>query len=173
MGTLHFGIGLELGHDFGRDGRITADALVEADPGTLFLGLDTGASGARTGFLKGHGVFSKDEQREHLPLVGEAVDSPGVARTCGAAKLNAHRSRGAHTMLRAGDALRFTPDEIEAYRKLGLDFDGARTQDDIDQALTRWADTLNDERPDLLEKIAAELANARGITLPARLTRIR
>ena len=76
-------------------------------------------------------------------------------------------------MLRAGDALRFTPGEIEAYRKLGLDFDGARTQDDIDQALTRWADTLNDERPDLLEKIAAAMATARGIPLPARLTRIR
>ncbi|HQU79924.1 MAG TPA: hypothetical protein PLU47_10695 [Azonexus sp.] len=76
-------------------------------------------------------------------------------------------------MLRAGDALRFTPDEIEDFRKLGLDFDGARTQDDIDQALARWADTLNDERPDLLEKIAAELAKARGIPLPARLTRIR
>jgi hypothetical protein len=76
-------------------------------------------------------------------------------------------------MLRAGDALRFTPDEIEDFRKLGLDFDGARTQDDIDQALARWADTLNDERPDLLEKIAAAMAKARGITLPARLTRIR
>lgn len=76
-------------------------------------------------------------------------------------------------MLRAGDALRFTPDEIEAFRKLGLDFDGARTQDDIDQALARWADTLNDERPDLLEKIAAAMAQARGIPLPARLTRIR
>lgn len=76
-------------------------------------------------------------------------------------------------MLRAGDALRFTPDEIDAFRKLGLDFDGARTQDDIDQALARWADTLNDERPDLLEKIAAAMAKARGIPLPARLTRIR
>ena len=76
-------------------------------------------------------------------------------------------------MPRAGDALRFTPDEIEAFRKLGLDFDGARTQDDIDQALARWADTLNDERPDLLEKIAAAMAKARGIPLPARLTRIR
>lgn len=76
-------------------------------------------------------------------------------------------------MLRAGDALRFTPDEIDAYRKLGLDFDGAQTQDDIDQALAQWADTLNDERPDLLEKIAAAMAKARGITLPARLTRIR
>ena len=76
-------------------------------------------------------------------------------------------------MLRAGNALRFTPDEIEDFRKLGIDFDAARTQDDIDQALARWADTLNDERPDLLEKIAVEMAKARGITLPARLTRIR
>jgi hypothetical protein len=76
-------------------------------------------------------------------------------------------------MLRAGDALRFTPDEIEDFRKLGLDFDGARTQDDLDQALARWADTLNDERPDLLEKVAAAMAKARGIPLPARLTRIR
>ena len=76
-------------------------------------------------------------------------------------------------VLRAGDALRFTPDEIEAFRKLGLDFDGARTQDDIDQALARWADMLNDERPDLLEMIAAAMAKARGIPLPARLTRIR
>ena len=76
-------------------------------------------------------------------------------------------------MLRAGNALRFTPDEIEDFRKLGLDFDGARTQDDIDQALARWADTLNDERPDLLEKIAAAMAKARGIPLPMRLTRIR
>ncbi|UCV17740.1 hypothetical protein [Ferribacterium limneticum] len=76
-------------------------------------------------------------------------------------------------MLRAGKALRFTPDEIEAYRKLGLDFDGARTQDDIEQALAQWTDTLNDERPDLLEKIAVEMANAKGIPLPARLLRVR
>jgi hypothetical protein len=76
-------------------------------------------------------------------------------------------------MLRTGDTLRFTPDEIEAYRKLGLDFDGTRTQGDIEQALTRWADTLNDERPDLLDKIASAMAKVRGITLPARLTRVR
>ena len=76
-------------------------------------------------------------------------------------------------MLRAGDKLRFTPEEIETYEKLGLDFDGARTQDDIEQVVARWADTLNDECPDLLEKIAAEMAKARGITLPARLTRVR
>ena len=76
-------------------------------------------------------------------------------------------------MLRAGNTRRFTPDEIEDFRKLGLDFDGARTQDDIEQALTRWADILNDARPDLLEKIATEMGKARGFPLPARLTRVR
>ena len=76
-------------------------------------------------------------------------------------------------MLRAGDTLRFTPDEIEDYRKLGLDFDGARTQGDVEQELTRWVDTLNDERPDLLEKIATEMSKARSVPLPARLTRVR
>jgi hypothetical protein len=81
--------------------------------------------------------------------------------------------KGAHSMLSAGNALRFTPDEIEDFRKLGLDFDGARTPGDIEQVLSQWADTLNDERPNLLEKIAVELAKAKGIPLPARLTRVR
>jgi len=76
-------------------------------------------------------------------------------------------------MIRAGHNLRFTPDEIEGFRKLGLDFDGARTQDDVEQVLTRWADTLNDERPDLLDRIAAELVKTKGVHLPARLTRVR
>jgi hypothetical protein len=76
-------------------------------------------------------------------------------------------------MLRAGHNLRFTPDEIEGFRKLGLDFDGARTQDEVEQVLTRWADTLNNERPDLLDKIAAGLARTKGVHLPARLTRVR
>ncbi len=76
-------------------------------------------------------------------------------------------------MLRAGHTLRFTPDEIEGFRKLGLDFDGARTQDDVEQVLTRWADTLNDERPDLLDRIATGLAKTKGVHLPARLTRVR
>ena len=76
-------------------------------------------------------------------------------------------------MLRAGHNLRFTPDEIEGFRKLGLDFDGARTQDDVEQVLTRWADTLNDERPDLLDRIATGLAKTKGVHLPARLTRVR
>ena len=30
----------------------------------------------------------------------------------------------AHTLLRAGRALRFTPDEVDEFRSLGVDFEG-------------------------------------------------
>lgn len=76
-------------------------------------------------------------------------------------------------MLRAGDTLRFTPDEVEDYRRLGIDFGAARTQNDIEQALARWVGTLTNERPDVLEKIVSEMAKAKGLKLPARLVRVR
>ena len=66
--------------------------------------------------------------------------------------------------------LRFTPNEVEEFRSLGLDFEGARTQDDIEQALATWAETLADERPDLLDKIVAEMAKAKASNCPAQLT---
>jgi hypothetical protein len=40
MATPHFGVGLELGHDFGSNGRVAAYPLVETDPGALFLEFD-------------------------------------------------------------------------------------------------------------------------------------
>lgn len=75
-------------------------------------------------------------------------------------------------MLRAGNSRRFTPHEVEEFRLLGLDFDGVRTQDDIEQALAAWAGTLSDERPDLLDKIATEMAKARGVKPSPRLERV-
>ena len=75
-------------------------------------------------------------------------------------------------MLRAGKSLRFTPDEVDEFRSLGLDFEGVRTQDDIEQALATWADTLADERPDLLDKIVSEMAKVKGVRPPARLTTV-
>jgi hypothetical protein len=72
-------------------------------------------------------------------------------------------------LLRAGTALRFTPAEVEEFRSLGLDFDGARTQDGVEQALTAWAQLLSDERPDLLERIVAEMAKAKGVKTPPKL----
>ena len=76
-------------------------------------------------------------------------------------------------MLRAGHSLRFTPTEIEELRRVGIDVDGARTQDDLDQALARWAGMLAEDRPELLDKIASAMAQAKGASLPARLTRVR
>ncbi len=75
-------------------------------------------------------------------------------------------------MLRAGKALRFTPDDVATYRSLGIDFDGARTQDDIDQALATWAGTLADARPDLLDSIVSEMAKVKGVKRPPRLERV-
>ena len=75
-------------------------------------------------------------------------------------------------MLRADKSLRFTPDEVDEFRSLGLDFEGVRTQDDIEQALTAWAGTLADERPDLLDKIVSEMAKVKGAKPPARLTTV-
>ena len=75
-------------------------------------------------------------------------------------------------MLRAGKARRFTPNEVEDFRSLGLDFVGVRTQDDIEQALATWAGTLADERPDLLDRIVSEMAKAKGVKPSARLTTV-
>ena len=75
-------------------------------------------------------------------------------------------------MLRAGKSLRFTPNEVDEFRSLGLDFEGVRTQDDIEQALAAWAGTLADERPDLLDKIVSEMAKVKGAKPPARLTTV-
>ena len=73
-------------------------------------------------------------------------------------------------MLRTGDSLRFTPAEVEDFRKLGIDFDGVRTQADVEAALAQWTNALGDERPDLLEKIALEMAKAKGVLPPPRLS---
>ena len=73
-------------------------------------------------------------------------------------------------MLRTGDSLRFTPAEVEDFRKLGIDFDGVRTRADVEAALTQWTSVLGEERPDLLEKIALEMAKAKGVLPPPRLS---
>jgi hypothetical protein len=72
VGAFHVCVGFELGHDFGGDGRITADTMVEADPGSFFLELDATAPRARLGFVKGHGLFSNVEQGEPRPRTGDA-----------------------------------------------------------------------------------------------------
>jgi hypothetical protein len=75
-------------------------------------------------------------------------------------------------MLRAGTKIRFTPAEIDEFRKFGVDLDGVRTQADLEAAVTDWVNVLDDERPDLLEKIVLEMARMKGVLLPARLNAV-
>lgn len=72
-------------------------------------------------------------------------------------------------MLHAGDLLRFTSAEIDEFRAIGIDFDGVRTQADVEAALAAWANVLGEERPALLEKIILALAQAKGVSPPPRL----
>jgi hypothetical protein len=69
-------------------------------------------------------------------------------------------------MIRSGDSVRFTPNEVEEFRQVGLDFSDVKGQRDIEREVSRWAHTLRDERFELLEKIASALAKAKGLKLP-------
>ena len=72
-------------------------------------------------------------------------------------------------MIRSGNSVRFTPNEVEELRQVGLDLGDVKCQNDIEQEVSRWAHTLADERFDLLEKIASAMAKAKGVKLPPRL----
>jgi hypothetical protein len=72
-------------------------------------------------------------------------------------------------MIRNGDLLRFTADEIDEFRSAGLDVTHVRTIEDFGAAVAKWCDLLDDFRPDLLEKIARAMAEARRIKLPPKL----
>jgi hypothetical protein len=74
------------------------------------------------------------------------------------------------TMIRSDAALRFTDAEITEYRKIGIDFSDAKTPGAVASEITRWVLTLADERPDLLEKIASEIAELKGVKLPPKLS---
>ena len=71
-------------------------------------------------------------------------------------------------MIRLGDSARFTPHEVDEFRRVGLDMGNVKHERDIEQELSRWAHILADERFDLLEKIALELAKANGATAEFR-----
>jgi hypothetical protein len=73
-------------------------------------------------------------------------------------------------MIRSGNSTRFTPHEASELRQIGLDLAKVKCQNDLDAELTRWAHTLADERFDLLEQIAAEMAKAKGVKLPPKLS---
>ena len=73
------------------------------------------------------------------------------------------------SMIRLDSSVRFTPQEVDEFRQAGLDMGNVKHQKDIEQELSRWAHILADERFDLLEKVALEMAKAKGAKLPAKL----
>ena len=75
-------------------------------------------------------------------------------------------------MIRQGKSARFSPREIDEFRQVGLDMSDVKHQKDIEQELSRWAGILANERFDLLEKIALEMAKANGAKLPAKLSAV-
>lgn len=75
-------------------------------------------------------------------------------------------------MIRSGNSVRFTPDEVEKFRLVGLDLGDVKSQNDIEEEVSRWAHTLADERFDLLEKIASAMAKVKGVKLPPRLNAV-
>jgi hypothetical protein len=73
-------------------------------------------------------------------------------------------------MIRLGNSARFTPHEIDEFRQVGLDMSNVKHQQGIEQELSPWTHILADERFDLLEKIALEMAKANGAKLPPKLS---
>lgn len=72
-------------------------------------------------------------------------------------------------MIKSGNSMRFTPQEVDAYREAGIGVDGVKTQADFGHEVEQWAHTLAEEKPALLEKIAAEMARLKGAKLPPKL----
>lgn len=73
-------------------------------------------------------------------------------------------------MIRSGKSTRFASNEVNELRQVGLDLADVKCQNDIDAEVTRWASILAYERFDLLEQIAGEMAKAKGVKLPAKLS---
>lgn len=70
------------------------------------------------------------------------------------------------TMCWKGSSTRFTPNEVDELRQVGLDLAEVKCQNDIDAEVTRRALTLAYERFDLLEQIAAVSGASPRLTDP-------
>ena len=73
-------------------------------------------------------------------------------------------------MLHSDKSHRFTAKEVESCQQVGLDLQDVTTPDAFANTLEPWLDAVAIVRPDLFDKIAQGLADAKGITLPPRLT---
>ena len=73
-------------------------------------------------------------------------------------------------MLRSGNSIRFTANEAEEAQELGIDLNGVKSPDDFANALAPWIEALGEVRPDLLGRLAQDLAKAKGAKLAPRLS---
>ncbi len=55
-------------------------------------------------------------------------------------------------------------------RRVGLDVEAVHTPADFAAAIDRWIDAVGEVRPDLVERFVRELARAKGVALPVRLS---
>ena len=69
-------------------------------------------------------------------------------------------------MLCSGNSIRFTGKEAEEAREMGIDVAGVKSPDDFANALVPWIEALGEVRPDLLNKLARNMATAKGIKMP-------
>ncbi len=79
-------------------------------------------------------------------------------------------------MLTCGRNLRFTRDEIETHRSVGVALDGVRSRDQYARAIEIWALCLAEARPDILFKfedmLRTALAEKQANNPPPRQTRL-
>ena len=73
-------------------------------------------------------------------------------------------------MLHSEKSHRFTAREVESCQELGLDLRDVTTPDAFANALEPWLDAVASVRPDLFDKIAQGLVDAKGIALPPKLS---
>jgi hypothetical protein len=73
-------------------------------------------------------------------------------------------------MLRSGNSIRFTANEAEEAQELGIDLNGVKSPADFANALVPWVEALGEVRPDLLSRLANDLAKAKGAKLLPRLS---
>lgn len=69
-------------------------------------------------------------------------------------------------MLRCGKSLRLTSQDIDLLRALGIDSEGVKSPQDFANALAPFLEALGEVRPDLLDRLAAEVIRARGKPRP-------
>jgi hypothetical protein len=70
-------------------------------------------------------------------------------------------------MLKSDSSIRFTATEVDELAQLGIDVSGVKSDSEFAMVLKPWLDALAQVRPDLLDKIAHEIAAGKGIRLRA------